>query len=215
MKDKRTDKEKIIESFRDGQVIAVGGQAGHGRPERLIDLLIESGVKHLTTLSLDTGEPDGGVGKLVHHGMVDKMIAAYAGRNQEAVNLYNQGKLEFELMPMGTFIERIRAAGMGLGGILTKTGIGTVMEETHQKISLNGEEYLLEPALRPDVAITRARKADPIGNLTFHGTGHNSNPVMAMSGKLSIVEADYLFDLGELNPDEVKVPFPFVDMILK
>ena len=116
---------------------------------------------------------------------------------------------------MGTFIERIRCGGMGLGGVLTKTGLGTVVEEGKQVIEANGQKYLLETALHADVAITRCRRADPIGNLTYSGSsGHASHPVIATCADLSIVECDHLCDLGEIGPDEVKVPGLFVDMIL-
>jgi acetate CoA/acetoacetate CoA-transferase alpha subunit len=116
---------------------------------------------------------------------------------------------------MGSFIERIRCGGMGLGGVLTKTGLGTVVEEGKQMVEVNGERYLLETALRADISITRARRADPIGNLAFRGSsGRASHPIMATCGKLSIVECDHFCDLGEITPDQVEVPGMFIDMIL-
>lgn len=215
MKNKVVSKEKIISLFEDGQVIAIGGQANHGSPNRLLDCLVESGVRHLTTISLDTGDVNSGIGKLLHHHMVDKMIVAYAKVNPEGIVQYQSGELELELVPMGSLMERVRCGGMGLGGVLTKTGLGTVVEKNREKIVVNGEEYLLEPALRPDISLTLARKADSIGNLSYHGTGHNSNPIFATAGNISVVEADFLFDINEINQDEIKTPFAFVDYILK
>lgn len=215
MKNKITEYSEIIKCFRDGQTIAIGGQANHGSPNKLIQCLIDSGVKHLTIISLDSGDMDVTIGRLVHAGMVDKMITTHIGRNQETVALYDAGKIEVELNPMGTLIERVRCGGVGLGGVLTKTGVGTVVEEGKKTLEVNGEKYLVETVLRADIALTRARKADPLGNLTYHGTGFNSNPIFAMAADLSIVEADSLADLGEIADDEVVTPSPFVDMILK
>lgn len=200
--------------FQDGQIVAVGGQADHGAPNHLLDCLVDSGVKHLTTISLDTGDVNRSVGKLIHHRMVDKMIVAYARVNSECIAQYRSGELEIELVPMGSLVERMRCGGMGLGGVLTKTGLGTIVETGKQRIEVNGETYLLEPALRADVSLTLARKADPLGNLVYHGTGHNSNPVFATAADISIVEADYLCDMDEIDRDAVKTPFAFVDYIL-
>ena len=172
--------EEIIARFKDGQIIAIGGQTNQYMPDRLIDCVLESGARHLTIYS-----------KL------------------------QSGALKAEFNPMGTFIERIRCGGAGLGGVLTKTGLGTVVEEGKQIIEVNGESYLLETALRADIALTRCRRADPLGNLAYSGSsGHASHPVIATCGALSIVECDHFCDLGELGPDEIKVPGMFVDMIL-
>ena len=168
--------EEIIARFKDGQIIAIGGQTNQYMPDRLIDCVLESGARHLTIYSIDSSDPGHGV---------------------------------------GTFIERIRCGGAGLGGVLTKTGLGTVVEEGKQIIEVNGESYLLETALRADIALTRCRRADPLGNLAYSGSsGHASHPVIATCGALSIVECDHFCDLGELGPDEIKVPGMFVDMIL-
>lgn len=214
MKSKVAAKEAIMACFRDGQTIGIGGQANHGAPNRLIELLVESGVKDLTIVSLDSGFMDSTVGRLVHSGQVKKLITTHIGKNQETVALYSSGALEAELNPMGSFIERIRCGGMGLGGVLTKTGLGTVVEEGKQKIVSNGEAYLIEPAIRVDIALTRARRGDPMGNLSYRGTSGNSNPILVTAGDLSIVEVDYLMELGELTIDEITTPALFVDMIL-
>lgn len=215
MKNKVTDYSEIIKCFKDGQTIAVGGQANHGSPNKLIQCLLDSGARHLTIISIDSGDYDRTVGRLVHAGVVDKMITTHIGKNPETVGLYEAGKIELELNPMGTLVERMRCGGVGLGAVLTKTGVGTVIEERRQVIEMNGEKYLLEPALRADVALTRGHFADPIGNVSYHGTGRNSNPVFAMAADLSIVEADLIVDLGEISDDAIVTPSPFVDMILK
>lgn len=214
MKNKVSTKEEIIACFHDGQTIGIGGQANHGSPKRLIELLVESGAKDLTIVSLDSGDVDLTVGRLIHTGQVKKIITTHIGKNPETVSLYAEGKLEVELNPMGSFIERVRCGGMGLGGVLTKTGLGTVVEERRQKIESEGEEYLLEPAIRMDVALTRARRGDPTGNLAYRGTSGNSNPILVTAGDLSIVEVDHLMELGELTIDDITTPGLFVDKIL-
>ena len=215
MKSKVTTREEIIASFKDGQIIAIGGQTGRSMPERLIDCILESGARHLTVYSIDTSDPGVGIGRLISAGVIDRLITTHVGTNPDTNAQIQAGKIRVEFSPIGSFIERIRCGGMGLGGVLTKTGLGTVVEEGKQVIEANGERYLLETALRADIAITRARRADPIGNLAFRGsTGRASHPVIATCGDLSIVECDHFCDLGEITPDEVEVPGMFVDMIL-
>ena len=208
-------REEIISQFKDGQIIAIGGQTAQYMPERLIDCVLESGARHLTIYSIDSSDPDIGVSRLIQAGRVDAMITTHVGTNPLTNQRIQSGELKVEFNPMGTFIERIRCGGAGLGGVLTKTGLGTVVQEGKQIITVNGEAYLLETALHADVALTRCRRADPIGNLTYSGSsGHASHPVIATCADLSIVECDYFCDLGEIGPDEVKVPGMFVDMIL-
>ena len=214
-KGKVRTREEIIACFRDGQTIAIGGQAGSNYPWRLIDCILESGAKHLTVYSIDSGDPDFGPGRLVHAGRVDRMVATHLGSNPEASQMMLDGELAIELAPMGSFMERIRCGGAGLGGVLTKTGLGTVVQEVKQVITVQGQQYLLEEALRADVAITRARRADVIGNLAYHGTGTASHPVIATCADLSIVECDLLCDVSEIAPDDVRVPGIFIDMILE
>lgn len=211
---KLRSKDEIMAQFRDGQTIAVGGQANHGAPRRLIECVLESGVRDLTVVSIDSGDENMTVGRLVHAGIVKKLITTHIGRNPETVGLLASGKLDVELNPMGTLIERLRCAGAGLGGVLTKTGLGTVVQQRRHVVTVDGEDFLLEPAIRVDIALSRARRADPIGNLSYHGTSCNSNPIVATAGKLSIVEADFLMDLGELTIDQVAQPGVYIDMIL-
>lgn len=215
MKSKVTSREEIIASFKDGQIIAIGGQTARYMPERLIDCILESGARHLTVYSIDTSDPGVGVGRLIDAGVVDRIITTHVGTNPVTNAQIQAGTLQAELCPMGSFIERIRSGGLGLGGVLTKTGLGTVVEEGKQIIEVNGERYLLETALRADIAITRARRADPIGNLTYRGSsGRASHPIIATCGDLSLVECDHFCDLGEITPDEVEVPGMFIDRIL-
>lgn len=215
MKSKVTGREAIIASFHDGQTIAIGGQTARNMPERLIDCILESGARHLTVYSIDTSDPGIGVGRLIDAHAIDRLITCHVGTNPETNAQIQAGSLQVEFSPIGTWVERIRCGGMGLGGVLTKTGVGTLVEEGKQVITVDGETYLLETALRADVSIVRARRADPIGNLTFRGsTGRASHPIVATCGALSIVECDHLCDLGEIYPDEVEVPGMFVDMIL-
>ena len=194
--------EEIIARFKDGQIIAIGGQTNQYMPDRLIDCVLESGARHLTIYSIDSSDPGHGVSLLVEAGRVDAMITTHVGTNPLTNAKIQSGALKAEFNPMGTFIERIR-------------GLGTVVEEGKQIIEVNGESYLLETALRADIALTRCRRADPLGNLAYSGSsGHASHPVIATCGALSIVECDHFCDLGELGPDEIKVPGMFVDMIL-
>ena len=207
-------REEIISCFHDGQSIAIGGQAGVVMPWNLIECIIESGAKDLTILSIDASEPNRGVGRLIREGRVSKMITTHMGTNPEASKAMLDGKIEVELCPMGSFMERLRCGAAGLGGVLTKTGLGTVVAEGKPIQVINGEEYLVESVLHPDVAITRCRRADNLGNLAHHGTGTASHAILAKCAKLSIVEADLLCDVGEIAPDDVRVAGIYVDMIL-
>lgn len=208
-------REEIIARFKDGQTIAIGGQTASSMPERLIDCILDSGARHLTLYCIDTSDPGCGIGRLIHAGVVDGLITTHIGTNPETNAQIQSGKIKAEFDPMGTFIERIRCGGMGLGGVLTRTGLGTVVQEGKQVIHVNGQDYLLETALRADVAITRCRRADPFGNMAFRGsTGRASHPIIATCGDLSIAEVDHFCDLGEISPEEVEVAGMFVDMLL-
>ena len=207
--------EAALEKFQDGQTIMFGDWHGELSAEEIITGLLEKGVKDIEAIAVSGGMPDQGVGRLINEHRVNKLITTHIGLNPVAGQQMFAGELEVEFVPQGTFAERIRCGGAGLGGVLTKTGLGTVVEEGKQIIEVNGESYLLETALRADIALTRCRRADPLGNLAYSGSsGHASHPVIATCGALSIVECDHFCDLGELGPDEIKVPGMFVDMIL-
>jgi acetate CoA/acetoacetate CoA-transferase alpha subunit len=206
---KRFSKDDIIAQFHDGQTIMTGGFAYHGMPTELHDLLLESGARHLTNIALDASAV-----RLMHLGIFDKVILAHAGADQKDLALMASGKFEVEFCPMGTIAERIRAGGVGLGGIYVKTGIGTVAAEGKETKEINGETYLFETALRADISLVRAATADYYGNLTYAGTARNSNPIIAMAGDLTIVQTDRFIDLDSIPPESIVTPGIFVDMIL-
>ena len=214
MSGKYRTKDEIVALFRDGQTIVVGGFANHGVPNGLIDCVLDSGARHLTLLSNDTGDADLTIGRLIHNDRVDRVIGSHIGMNTETVAAVEAGLIEVTLIPQGSLAERLRCGGAGLGGVLTKTGLGTVAEKGKQIIEVDGEAWLLEPALRGDVALVRAHSADPYGNLTYRGTSRNFNPLVARAAGITVVEADHLVELDEIEPDRVVTPGVFVDMIL-
>jgi acetate CoA/acetoacetate CoA-transferase alpha subunit len=188
---------------------------GVGTPERLIDELLRQGKRDLTVIANDTAVPGVGIGKLVSAGAVRKVIASHIGLNPETQQKMLAGTMEVDLVPQGTLIERIRAAGFGLGGILTPTGVGTVVEEGKRKLQVDGREYLLETALRADFALVQAFVADYLGNLTYALTARNFNPVIAMAGDTVIVEAEQIVPVGVIPPDHVMTPAPLVDYLTR
>ena len=206
---KRYSRDDIISKFKDDQTILFGGFAFHGLADELIECILESGAKHLTIIGLDAS----GI-KLAHEGRVDKMIFAHAGAIKENLELVSSGKVEVELCPMGTVAERIRAGGMGLGGILVKTGLGTIAEKGKKRMVLDGQEYILEKAIRGDVSIVKCHACDPYGNLTYLGTNLNSNNIVAMAGDTTIVQTDKFVDMDTFPPEAIVTPGVFVDMIL-
>ena len=201
--------------IKDGMTVAVGGFIGAGTPEKLIDAVIAKGIKDLTLICNDTALPDKGVGKWVVNRVVSRIIVSHIGTNPETGRQMNAGELEVELVPQGTLAERVRAAGAGLGGILTPTGIGTVAEEGKEKITVNGKEYLLELPLKADVALLKGRIVDKKGNIYYKKATRNFNPLMATAADLVIVEAEKIVEVGELDPTDVMTPSIFVDIIAK
>jgi acetate CoA/acetoacetate CoA-transferase alpha subunit len=198
----------------DGATLMVGGFCAVGTPERLMDELVRQGKRNLTVITNDPGLPGVGVGKLVTAGLMRKVIVSHIGLNPETQQQMLAGKLEVELVPQGTLIERIRSGGFGLGGILTPTGLGTLAEKDKRKIEVNGKEYLLETALRADFALVHAFVADYIGNLTYVLTARNFNPIIAMAADTVIVTADHVVPVGVIAPDQVATPAPVVDYIV-
>ena len=201
--------------IKDGMTVAVGGFIGAGTPEKLIDAVIAKGIKDLTLICNDTALPDKGVGKWVVNRVVSRIIVSHIGTNPETGRQMNAGELEVELVPQGTLAERVRAAGAGLGGILTHTGIGTVVEEGKEKITVNGKEYLLELPLKADVALLKGSIVDKKGNIYYKKATRNFNPLMATAADLVIVEAEKIVEVGELDPTDVMTPSIFVDIIAK
>ena len=207
--------QEVSEKFQDGNTIMVGGFICVGTPEVLIDALVKKGAKNLTLIANDSGVPERGVGRLIVNKQISKVIASHVGTNKETGRQINAGEIEYELVPQGTLIERIRSGGAGLGGVLTPTGIGTLVEEGKQKITVDGKEYLLETALRADIALIHAWKADKFGNLVFRRAARNFNPIIALAADLVIVAAEEIVEVGELDPDAVMTPGSLVHMIVK
>ncbi|EHD22611.1 MULTISPECIES: acetate CoA-transferase subunit alpha [Brenneria] len=214
MKDKRIKPSQISQYFHDGMSIMVGGFMGIGTPPRLIDALLDSGVKDLTLICNDTAFVDTGIGPLITNGRVKKVIASHIGTNPETGRRMISGEIDVELVPQGTLTERIRCGGAGLGGVLTPTGVGTVVEEGKQKITQDGVAYLLELPLRADLALIQAHTADLFGNLTYQLTARNFNPLIALAADRVIAEPDVLVNVGEISPDIVVTPGALINHIV-
>jgi len=206
--------EQAVAGIPDGASLMVGGFMAVGTPERLIDEIVRQKKRDLTVIANDTATPGKGVGKLVEARLLRKAIVSHIGLNPETQRQMMSGELEVELVPQGTLIERIRAGGHGLGGILTRTGIGTSVEEGKQRIELNGSAWLLEPALQADFALVQAFLADYLGNLSYALTARNFNPVIAMAAETVIACADNVVPVGVISPDHVVTPAPVVDYIV-
>ena len=204
----------LVAKIPDAASLMIGGFMGVGTPERLIDDLVRQGKRDLTVIANDTAMVGRGIGKLITAKLVRKVIASHIGLNPETQQKMLSGEMEVELVPQGTLIERIRAAGYGLGGILTPTGIGTVVEQGKRKLEVDGREYLLETPLAADFALVEAFLADYLGNLTYALTARNFNPVIAMAAKTVIVDAEHIVPVGTISPDHVMTPAPLVDYLV-
>jgi acetate CoA/acetoacetate CoA-transferase alpha subunit len=203
-----------IAMIPEGATVMVGGFLAVGTPERAVDEIIAQKKRGLTVIANDTATPDRGVGKLIAAKAVRKAIVSHIGTNLETQRQMIAGELEVELVPQGTLVERIRAGGYGLGGVLTPTGIGTPVEDGKQKIDVNGKSYLVEAALRADFALIQAFLADYLGNLGYALTARNFNPVMAMAADTVIVSADNIVPVGVISPDHIVTPAPVVDYLI-
>jgi acetate CoA/acetoacetate CoA-transferase alpha subunit len=198
----------------DGSSLMIGGFMAVGTSERVIDELVRKGKRNLTVIANDTAMPGRGIGKLVSAGLISKTIASHIGLNPETQQQMIAGTMNVDLVPQGTLIERIRAGGFGLGGILTPTGVGTVVEEGKRKIDVDGKTYLIETALRADFALVHAFLADYLGNLSYALTARNFNPVIAMAADTVIVTAEHIVPVGVIAPDHVVTPAPVVDYLI-
>lgn len=205
----------FVSKLHDGASIMVGGFMNIGTPVELIDEILKTELKNLTIICNDAGLPGAGVGKLIEAGRVKKLIATHIGLNPLAGQLMGEYKLEVELIPQGTLAERIRAAGVGLGGILTPTGIGTLVQEGKKIIKVGGRDFLLEEPLKADFAIVLGHVVDEKGNTMYSKTTRNFNPLMAMAANTVVVEARSVVDVGELDPDTIATPHIFVDYIVR
>jgi len=206
--------EKATEMVKDGMTIMVGGFLGVGNPLTLVDALVDKGVRNLTLIANDTATPQLGIGKFVVNKQLKKAIVSHIGTNPETGRQMITGELNVELIPQGTLAERIRCGGAGLGGFLTPTGVGTIVDEGKQRLVIGGKAYLLELPLRADVALLSAHKADKFGNLVFRRSTRNFNPIMAFAADIVIVEAKHIVEIGEIDPDEVMVTGVVVDWIV-
>src|ERR1700741_1789763 len=188
--------DQAVAMIPDGASLMIGGFMGVGTPERLVDELVRQGKRNLTVIANDTAVPGRGIGKLVDAGLVSRTIASHIGLNPETQKQMIAGKMSVDLVPQGTLIERIRAGGYGLGGVLTPTGVGTKVEEGRRKIEVDGKDYLLETPLRADFALIQSFLCDYLGNLTYALTARNFNPLIAMAAETVIVDAEHVVPVG-------------------
>lgn len=207
--------EEAVAKIKDGMTIMVGGFLANGTPNKILDALSESNVKNLTVIANDAAFSNKGVGKLFVHKQVKKYIASHIGSNELIQEQMNNKEVDVTLVPQGTLAERIRCGGCGLGGVLTKTGMGTIIADGKEVIKVDGEEYLLEKPLRADIALIGASKGDTDGNLVYYGTSQNFNPLMAMAADVVIAGVDNMVEVGEIAPEQVHTPAILVDYIVK
>ncbi len=207
--------EEAVSKVKDGMTIMVGGFLANGTPNKIVDALAKSGVKNLTLICNDTAYPDKGVGQLIANKQVKKLFVSHIGTNPHTSEQMNSGELEIEFCPQGSLAERVRAGGCGLGGILTQTGMGTIVAEGKQIVNVDGKDYLLEKPLRADIALVGASLGDKAGNLVYRGTSQNFNPLMASAADLVIAEVNELVEVGEIAAENVKTPSIMVDFIAK
>ena len=198
----------------DGMTIMSGGFGLSGNPENLIPALKDAGIKDLTVISNNCGADGFGLWMLLNNGQIKKMISSYVGENRLFADLYLSGRLELELNPQGTLAERMHAAGAGIPAFFTATGVGTLLAQGKESREFDGKEYVMEKAIHGDVALVEAWEADRWGNLTYKQSGRNFNPIMAMAGKLTIVQSQHIVELGDIQPENVHTPGIFVDRVV-
>lgn len=206
--------DNAIDQVKDGMTIMIGGFLGCGNPHRLIDALVKKNVKDLTLICNDSGFPEIGVGKLVVNKQIKKLIASHVGTNKETGIQMNSGEMEVVLVPQGTLAEQVRAGGAGLGGILTPTGVGTIVEEGKEKITIDGKIFLLELPLKADIALIAGDTVDMYGNIVYYGATRNFNHLMATAADVVIVEAEKVVKVGDIDPHNVVTPGIFIDYIV-
>lgn len=205
-------KQEAVSYIKDGMTLMVGGFLSNGTPEELMDAIVEKKVKNLTIIANDGGTASTGVAKLIAAGLVKKLIATHIGMNPMVGQLMNEKKLEVELVPQGSMAEKIRAGGAGLGGVLTKTGLGTDVEKGKQIVVIDDQEYLLEKPLHADMALIRGSVVDQLGNIIYKGTTQNFNPLMATAADIVIVQAQTI--VPTMKGEEIHTPSIFVDYVI-
>jgi len=204
--------QEAVNMVKNGSTVMIGGFLSCGTPQTLVDELANRDIKDLTLIANDTSIPENDRGKLIVNKQVKKVITTHIGTNPETVRQLNSGELEVDLVPMGTFYERLRAKGSGLGGVLTPTGVGTLVEDNKQTMVLDGKKFILDTPIGADVALIYGTKVDKFGNVSYYGTTRNSNVVMATAADTVIIETDELVDC--LDPNEVIIPGIFIDYIV-
>jgi acetate CoA/acetoacetate CoA-transferase alpha subunit len=204
-----------VDKIQSGMTIMIGGFLAVGAPDSIIDEILKRDIKDLTIIANDTSFPELNYGKLIVEKRVKKVITSHIGTNPETGRQMNEGEIEVILTPQGTLAEQIRAYGAGLGGVLTPTGIGTVVQEGKQVLNIDGKDFILEKPLKADVALLRASKADKKGNLIYDLAARNFNPIMATAAELVIVEVDEIVEIGEIEPNLVMTPHIFIDYIVE
>lgn len=214
MKNKLVTLEEVTKMIKDDTKILLGGFATIGTPERLVDAVIESNAQNLTVVCNDSGFEGHGLSRIVAKKQVGHLIASHIGMNPETARQMNAGEMKVTLVPQGTLAERIRAAGAGLGGVLTTTGLGTEIQDGKEVIHIEGKDYLLELPLRGDIALLRGSVVDKMGNIYYKGTTQNFNPLMATAAEIVVVEAEELVEVGEIEPEMIMTPGVLVDYIL-
>lgn len=204
-----------MDHVKDGMTLMIGGFLGVGTPERFIDEIIKREIKDLTIIANDTSFVDKGLGRLIANKQVKKVIASHIGTNPETGRQMHDKEMQVELVPQGTLAERVRSGGTGLGGVLTPTGLGTMVEEGKQKMEVNGITYLLETALRADVALLMGHKVDKKGNTIYEKSARNFNPLMAMAADIVIILADKVVEVGDIDAEHIITPGILIDYIVE
>lgn len=207
-------KEQAADLIEDGSSVMINGFMGVKSPDRIIEAIVQSTPRDLTIIANDSGLPNHSIGRLVAEKRIKKIIASHIGLNPDTGKAMHDGEIEVELVPQGTLAERIRCGGAGIGGFLTPTGLGTEVETGKQKLTVNGQEYLLELPLKADFALIKGSIVDKAGNIFYKGTTKNFSLVMAMAAKTVIVEAEQLVEVGEIDPNHIMTPGIFVDYIV-
>ncbi|MDD4385693.1 MAG: CoA transferase subunit A [Bacteroidales bacterium] len=215
MKNKFITAEEAASMVKDGMTVMIGGFLGVGSPTSIINKIVESGVKNLTVICNDTAFPDRGIGLLVANKQVKKIITSHIGTNPSTIEQFNNKEIDIEFNPQGNLVERIRCAGAGLGGVLTPTGIGTIVQNGKQIVNVDGIDYILEKPLHADIALIGASVSDTIGNLTYKGSTQNFNPTMATAAKVVIAEAEEVVEVGQIVPENVRTQSIFVTYLVK
>lgn len=213
--DKLLTAEQAVAKIRDGDRVMIGGFGLRGCPNGLVDALVASGRRELTIISNDLGSPNQGLGRLLSNGQVKALIGSYYNWNPEAIAAYNRGEIQVTLLPQGTLAESIRAGGMGIPAYYTPASAGTQLERGKESREFGGRRYVLEEALRTDVALIRASRADTLGNLCYSKTARNFNPLMAMAAVYTVAEVDEIAEAGALDPEEIVTPHIFVNALVR